>query len=309
MDALPPWDGVTDFITALSDTIHVKGDQAQFRAYFRKWFVGIFPTLFEEQTVNHVILVLIGEQGLYKTTWFNRLLPPSLRRYFYTKTNSNRLIKDDQFTLTEFALVCFEEIDSMRPNELNQLKAMVTTPFINERPFYGRYKEHRPHIASFCGTGNNIQFLTDPTGNRRWLPFEIENIDNPFEYTFPYESVYAQAMSLWKSGFQYWFSQAEIQNLNIHNIHFEAPNLEEELIMTYYRKPFSDERGVFVTTARILERINTCIRQPLIANKIGMVMKKLGFESVRYNSKRGYIVIELTGDDIQRSMKSAALGL
>lgn len=30
------------------------------------------------------------------------------------------------FTLTEFAIICLEEIDEMRPAELNQLKAMVT---------------------------------------------------------------------------------------------------------------------------------------------------------------------------------------
>ena len=64
----------------------------------------------------------------------------------------------------------------MRPAELNQLKAMVTMPYVNERAAYGRNKERHPHIASFCGTGNNVQFLTDPTGNRRWLPFEVSQI-------------------------------------------------------------------------------------------------------------------------------------
>ena len=65
--------------------------------------VGILPRLLDDTVVNHEILVLIGEQGLYKTTWFNFLLPPELRCYFYTKTNSDRLNKDDLFSLTEFA--------------------------------------------------------------------------------------------------------------------------------------------------------------------------------------------------------------
>lgn len=307
--SLPPWDGVTDAIAALANTVHVKGDQARFTAYFRKWFVGILPTLFDEQTVNHEILVFIGEQGVYKTTWFNHLLPPPLRRYFYTKTNSNRLTKDDQFTLAEFALVCFEEIDGMRPSELNQLKAMITLQHINERAAYARNKERRPHIASFCGTGNNLQFLTDPTGNRRWLPFEVESIDSPFARSISYEMVYGQALALWKSGFRYWFSQDEIVGLNRHNAYFEAPNLEEELIATYFRKPFGDETGVFVTTARILERINAYIRQPLMPTKIGAIMKKLGFEAIKYKGKRGYIAVELSNEEIQRDMKSALLGI
>ena len=80
---------------------------------------------------------LSAKQGLYKTTWFNFLLPPELRCYFYTKTNSDRLNKDDLFSLTEFALICFEELDGMRPAELNQLKAMVTMPYVNERAATG----------------------------------------------------------------------------------------------------------------------------------------------------------------------------
>ena len=36
----------------------------------------------DPKVVNHVILVLIGRQGSYKTTWFNYILPPPLQQYF-----------------------------------------------------------------------------------------------------------------------------------------------------------------------------------------------------------------------------------
>lgn len=304
--SLPAWDGTTDYIGRLATTVHVRGDQACFEAYFRKWFVGILPALFEEGTVNNEILVFVGAQGIYKTTWFNYLLPPALRRYFYTKTNSNRLDKDDRLTLAEFALVCFEEIDGMRPTELNQLKALTTLRDINERVAYGHNKEHYSHIASFCGTGNNIQFLTDPTGNRRWLPFEVEFIDSPYEYPVPYEGVYSQALALWKGGFRYWFSNEEINSLATHNSYFEVPNLEEELISMYYCRPVPGEIGVFVTTARILERINSAIRQPLSPTKVGIVMKKMGFEPIRNCGQRGFRVVERTGDEIRTAQEAIA---
>lgn len=308
-DHLPSWDGVSDPIGDLADTVHVKSDQAEFRDYFRKWFVGILPALLDDTVVNHEILVLIGEQGLYKTTWFNFLLPPELRCYFYTKTNSDRLNKDDLFSLTEFALICFEELDGMRPAELNQLKAMVTMPYVNERAAYGRNKERHPHIASFCGTGNNVQFLTDPTGNRRWLPFEVSQIRDPHLHAIPYELVYSQAYALWKSGFCHWFSQEEIRKLNMHNSRFEVPNLEEDLIRTHFRKPFEGEAGIFVTAADILEQISSCLRYPLSPNKIGRIMAGLEFESIRYKGKRGYVTVKKTGEDIDRERRSGALGL
>lgn len=62
----------------------------------------------DPSVVNNVILVLIGEQGTYKTTWFTYLLPPPLRRYFYIKTNANRMGRDDLITLAQYGLVCCE---------------------------------------------------------------------------------------------------------------------------------------------------------------------------------------------------------
>lgn len=303
---LKPWDGVTDYIGALADTVHVKGDQKRFKEYFRKWFVNILPTLLEEHAVNHEILVLIGPQGSYKTTWFSRLLPPELQCYFYTKMNSGTVTKDDLFTLTEFALICLEEIDEMRPAELSRLKAMVTMKGINERAAYGHNKERRTHIASFCGTGNNIQFLNDPTGNRRWLPFEIEDIQDPNLHPLDYEGIYSQAFALWKNGFRYWFDREDIEVLNQHNQNFEVPNLEKELILSHFRRPAPGEYGTFVTTAYILNRINAYIRQPLNPTKVGITMRQLGFESLRSGGQRGYRVMEYTAEEIERNRKALA---
>ena len=303
---LKPWNHTTDYIKQLAATVHVKGDSSVFAEYFKKWFVGIIASLFDTQVVNHEILVLIGPQGSYKTTWFNNLLPVGLQQYFYVKSNNNRITKDDMFTLTEFAIICLEEIDEMRPAELNQLKAMVTMKNVNEREAYGHYKEHRPHIASFCGTSNNVHFLSDPTGNRRWLPFEVESIDDPYANPVDYDEVYAQAYALWKEGFHYWFNAGEVNAVNAHNVDFEVPNLEQELILTRFRLPMPGEECIFVTTAYILNQISGGIKQILSPTKIGIAMKMAGFELVRTASQRGYRVVELKGDEIYRNQCATA---
>ena len=236
--------GEKDYIRELAQTVRVKGgeqEQKLWHLYLKKWLVGMVASWISEDVVNNVILVLIGEQGAYKTTWFNYLLPPPLKQYFYTKTNANRMSKDDILTLAQYALVCCEELDTMRPAELNQLKAAVTMPSIDERAAYAHYHEHRKHIASFCGTGNNTQFLSDPTGNRRWLPFEVESILSPREHPFHYEGIYSQALALYESGFQYWFTKEEIQELNRHNKQFETPHLEHELVDLYFRRPIDSK--------------------------------------------------------------------
>ena len=302
--------GDRDYIQELTQTVRVKGgDQEQmlWHLYLKKWLVGMVASWISDDVVNNVILVLIGEQGAYKTTWFNYLLPPPLKQYFYTKTNANRMSKDDILTLAQYALVCCEELDTMRPAELNQLKAAVTMPSIDERAAYAHYHEHRKHIASFCGTGNNTQFLSDPTGNRRWLPFEVESIVSPRDHPFHYEGIYSQALALYKSGFQYWFTKEEIQELNRHNRQFETPHLERELVSLYFRVPKEGENGMFMTSARAIQIVGTGISQKLNPTRVGLSFNELGFQRVRYHGIRGYLVIQRTAEEMQAYQKGIIL--
>ncbi len=311
LKALPKWkEGDTDHLAELAKTITVKGgDEAQerFARYMKKWLIAMVAAWIKEDTVNNVILVLIGEQGAYKTTWFSYLLPPELRQYFRTKTNSQRMLKDDLLSLAEYGLICCEELDTMKPGELNQLKAAVTMTSVDERAAYARYAEHRPHIASFCGTGNNIQFLSDPTGNRRWLPFEIESIRSPRDVPFNYTGIYAQAYALIKSGYQYWFTQDEVREVNSHNRRYETPKLEHELVMLYFRKPYGDVQGLFMTTARILQHIGENITQKLSPVHVGRALVELGFERKKNNGIRGFVVIPRTGDEMRQYQITMAL--
>ena len=309
LEHLPPWNGEEDHLLAMAMTVQVKGgvdEQLRFAEYLKKWLVAMVAGWVDPLVVNNVILVLIGEQGSYKTTWFQYLLPPELRRYFYTKTNASRMSRDDMLTLAQYGLVCCEELDTMRPSELNQLKAAVTMPTIDERAAYAHYAEHRQHIASFCGTGNNVQFLSDPTGNRRWLPFEVEYIMSPRDNPFDYAAVYAQAYALYRQGFRYWFSQSEIQRLAEYNEQFEVPKIEHELVDIFFRKPIGAEQGVFMPVARALQLIGSNSSLKISDRKLGRAFSDLGYEFKRTSTSRGYIVVQRSGSEIQERLEQLA---
>ncbi len=309
LDGLPRWDGL-DHLGMLADTVAVRGDEADrefFRLCLKKWFVGMVAGWIDDTVVNNVILVLIGPQGSYKTTWFNYLLPPQLSQYFYTKTNAQRMTRDDLLTLTQYGLVCCEELDTMRPSELNQLKAAVTMPTVNERAAYDRYHENRRHIASFCGTGNNPQFLSDPTGNRRWLPFEVLDIMSPRQYPFDYEGIYSQAYALYRDGYEFWFSNYEMRDLAAHNQQFEAPRLESELVDIYFRRPADGEQGEFMPVSRALQIVSGNLTQKLSASMLGQAFKAQGFAYHRTNHGRGYIVVQRSAQEIRERMQQLAV--
>lgn len=302
--SLPEWDGTTDYIGQLAATVHVEGDAALFDNCFRKWLVATVASLMVKEVTNHEILVLVGRQGCYKTTWLARLLPPELRRYFCVRSNNGRLSKDDNLALSEFALICLEEIDELRQSELNQLKALVTLPAVNERRAYAHYKENRPHIASFCGTTNHPEFLNDPTGSRRWLPFTVKHIDDPYTHPVEYAGVYAQALSLWKTGFRYWFDEKEIAQVNARNERFETASLEADLVLASFRVPMPDEECLFLTVGEILQHISGGIKNPLSAVKVGLALRKAGFEHLRVSGKRGYRVVMYTCEEVNRNRRA-----
>ena len=311
LEHLPPWkEEQGDHIMGLSLTVNVKGgsdEQILFYQYLKKWLVAMVASWVSPKVVNNVMLVLIGEQGSYKTTWFANLLPPQLRDYFYTKTNSGLVSKDDLLTLAQYGLVCWEELDSMQQKELNKLKAAMTMPSINERAAYARYHENRPHLASFCGTGNNVQFLSDTTGTRRWLPFEVDSIESPLSSPFDYDGIYAQAYALYRQGFRYWFDKPEIERLQRHNEQFETINLERELVDTYFRIPADGEGGEFMPVSRALQIIGGNISQRLSDRRVGHAFTTLGFTFRRTNSTRGYIVVLRSPLEIKERQQQLAV--
>ena len=304
LEHLLPWtEEQGDNIMELSLSVNVKGDsdeQFLFAEYLKKWLVAMVASWMDDRVVNNVMLVLIGPQGAYKTTWFAHLLPPQLREYFYTKTNSGMVSKDDLLTLSQYGLMCWEERDSMQLKELNKLKAVMTMPSINERAAYAHYHENRPHLASFCGTGNNVQFLSDPTGTRRWLPFEVENIDSPMSSPFNYEGIYSQAYALYRQGFRYWFDRNEILRLSQHNQQFETARSEHELIDEYFRQPVGIEGGEYLPASVILQLVGGTSMKDINATKLGRALTAMGFESKMTRGIRRYCVVRRSTSEMQQ---------
>ena len=304
LEHLLPWtEEQGDNIMELSLSVNVKGDsdeQFLFAEYLKKWLVAMVASWMDDRVVNNVMLVLIGPQGAYKTTWFAHLLPPQLREYFYTKTNSGMVSKDDLLTLSQYGLMCWEELDSMQLKELNKLKAVMTMPSINERAAYAHYHENRPHLASFCGTGNNVQFLSDPTGTRRWLPFEVENIDSPMSSPFNYEGIYSQAYALYRQGFRYWFDRNEILRLSQHNQQFETARSEHELIDEYFRQPVGIEGGEYLPASVILQLVGGTNMKDINATKLGRALTAMGFESKMTRGIRRYRVVRRSTSEMQQ---------
>ena len=301
IDSLPPWDGTTDYIRQFFSMVHYEGtDPDRFFFYTRTWFLAMVASVMKPEVVNHQILTFIGPQGTYKSSFMLHIVPAHLRLYHRCKNNSFQLTKDDYLVLANNMLVQLEEIDRMSDKEVNQLKAYTTMPHVNERPPYARHTVFMPRVASLCATGNNPNFLTDLTGNRRWLPFRIVRIDNPWTADIPYEGMYAQAVELIRRGERFTLNDEEIRQLNEHNRDYQAPDPAMELIVTYFRKPRTEAETLYMTATKIAAKFAPLVK--ISSVRIGMALGELGFEQVRTKKGRFWKVAERIVADIDHRL-------
>ena len=305
----PDWiDFVAQQVKVKTSDEEAKGDKARgkelWRGCFKKWFVAMVASWMKDEVVNHTVLVLVGRQGIFKTTWLDNLIPPELRSYSSKLPLSGQISKDDRLRLCENGMLNIDELDAMCGRELNIVKSLLTSTDVNERAAYGRLKERRVRLASFCASTNKREFLTDITGNRRWLPFEVESIQNPFHTIIPYERLYAQAKALVEEGmFSYWFDMEEMEVLEAHNEEFRAQENEEQLLPILFDVP-AEGKGEFMTTAEISDRLvsHGGIKKPMSTRQLGVIMGKMGFQKAQVRISgtcvRGWLVYKRDQDEI-----------
>jgi len=154
------------------------------------------------------------------------------------------------------------------------------------RRAYGHHIEAFTRRASFMGSVNSSQFLTDSTGSRRFLCFEVLSIN--YQHAIDLRMVYSQAYELFQQGFKFYFDREEIDAITESNEQFQINTVEEELLLTYFQKVSQTEATRFLSAAQILNQITerthvNIVTSPGAVIRLGKALKKFGFEKRKSN--------------------------
>jgi predicted P-loop ATPase len=278
LDKLPIYDGTTDYIQALASTVQTT-DHDLWLKFFRMWLVAWMATMYDNTIVNHTVIVLSGAQGIGKSRWLSRLVPAELSAYSFAGT-INPENKDTLIYLSECFLIILDEFENLNRNQLGSIKELITKEKIKIRRPYGYSAENLPRRASFVASVNRSEFLTDATGNRRFLCFEAKKIN--YQHEIPIDNVLAQALHLFKSGFRYWLDEKDIVEINSSNEKFRTISLEEEALITYFEP--GNEGDPLLTTTEILNRLSSLAKLPVnnsSLKKLGEALRKHKFPRVK----------------------------
>lgn len=236
---LPLWDG-HDHIADLAATVKTDDDEYWLWC-FKKWLVGFVGSLADDETVNQTAPILSGGQGAGKSSWFKSILPPELKKYM----SSGFLQPRDKETLVQLSELCLyimDEVENLKPRNIEAIKELITKSEIYLRRAYTTLSQKYIRRCSFCGTSNEVNILHDLTGNRRFLCQKILDVDYMLS-GIDLSQVYAQAYQLFRSGFQFWFDNEDQAKVEEHNKRFRAESVEEQLISTYLEPCLDGEEG------------------------------------------------------------------
>lgn len=275
LQSLPKRSGTTA-IDYLASTVRVKNADL-FRETLTRWLVSSVANVFEPNGCqNQTCFVMTGGQGAFKSTWLNLLCPPDLIKYLFC--GKIDLQSKDTYILlgTMFIINLDDQLRALNKKDDETLKTIITHPNINVRRPYDRYPSYLSRIASFCGSINSNEFLTDPTGSRRFLPFEVESIAIDTAKEININQVWAEAYALFKQpDFKYWFTVEDFAEMFGSNEDFQVATEEYELLHEYYEVVLDTKlANVHLSTTKLLAQLQTKTRSSLGSKRLSEALRK-----------------------------------
>jgi putative DNA primase/helicase len=209
-----------------------EGYEAFYRQMTRRFMIACVARIFEPGCKVDYMAVLTGEQYAGKSYGLRRLVsPPSGPRHgWFADSPVSIGEKDGPQQLRGNWLYELSELDSFRKAENTQTKAWLSSQEDNFRPPYGRHAIKLLRETMIVGSTNKKKFLTDPTGSRRYLVYQVGDVIDIAWIDANRDQLWAEAVAAYRSGEQYWFTREEVHTLNRLNGAYHDPHVWEDII-------------------------------------------------------------------------------
>lgn len=292
---LPSWDG-HDRVTELARRI--SGADLWVRS-FHRWMLALTAQWTgignEGRRANSVAPILISTaQGLGKSTFCRNLLPEELRPYFTESFDlTNAAAAENK--LASYGLINLDEFDRLPASRMPQLKNLMQMEDLRVRRAYRRSAEALPRIASFIGTSNRRDLLTDLSGSRRFICVEVPA---PIDCVTPIDhaQLYAQLLHELRQGERCWFSKEEEAEIQEANRPFYRVTPAEELVNACFRFAEPGEQGACLRSAAemyaVLKKENPAALRECTCTAFSRLLAQLG-RRVHTRNGNGYWVVRV----------------
>jgi predicted P-loop ATPase len=245
------------------------------------------------------MIVLTGPEGIRKSMLLEAL-SSGPGPWAYCETLGD--IRNPQHYIPSISgpwLVEEGELATFSRRQVGVVKHFLTVKVDRARPAYGRRAIDYPRRCVFAGTSNPHDFLTDPSGNRRFWPIDVSELDIDYLYLIR-EQLFAEAVAAYRSG-EVWYlgddARKEAEEVQTDHLVIDPWT---DLIREWLDGPApADMDFDFTTDAGVRNRVTTndvlcgCLDIPAARVSVGdqrrvsAILKRLGWQRIRVRNTGG----------------------
>lgn len=215
LEALPKWDG-KDRMPELLRLLTDDNPSGLYQKMVTKTLIAPVARAYNPGCMVRTLTILIGEQGIMKSSFWARLSPNRWYTDYCSFTNitgehgQRELIKQSQG-------VVFAEVPEMRgmaQGNVDAVKHFLSATAANIVDKFEKHAVHMPRIGVFVGTSNPSELFRDDTGHSRFWPLQCRSLKPGEKIDVGYiesnlNQIWAQALHLYHSGEKWWLDDGK----------------------------------------------------------------------------------------------------
>jgi len=201
------WDGVPRVETMFTRLFGAEDTELN-RAISRKWMAGAVARVMRPGCKFDNCLVLYGQQNLGKSSFAD-----ILSKGWFNDSDINIGNKDGYASLHGSWIIELAELASVKRSDVESVKTFLSKREDTYRPAYGRRVATFPRQCVFFGTTNELEFLRDRTGNRRFWPIEVAHAVDQDALRAEVDHLWAEAYVIWQRGEKTWMDTKHLEAL------------------------------------------------------------------------------------------------
>ena len=274
------WDGTARLDGLATSALGAAGEMPA--RMLRRWFISAVARALKPGCKVDTVLVLVGEQGARKSTFFQVLAGEHFSDSHVDLANKDAFLQFRRAWVLEWGEI--ERITGRRGAD--EIKSLLASRFDDFRPPFGRALVRVPRSCVIVGSTNQQQFLDDETGSRRFWVIRVSHEINAAALAAQRDQLWAEAVAAYLAGEPWWFDAADDAD--------REKAAEEHTIDSPWEqslRPWITEqgRGDFLTS-ELLYALNIPTKDHAdrrITRELGRVMRRLGYQYRTHRVVRG----------------------
>ena len=245
--------------------------------------------------------------GGFKSTFINEFIAPPCFMPQYFSSSALNLEKTERINVVlaeKFIVHLDDTLRSLNKKDNDIMKNLITQHEISFIRPYGKNIEEYPRLANFIATLNGKEFLAEDE-NRRYLPFVVINISIEQAAKVNRNLVWKEAYNLYKSGYKYYKTKDELNNLFDSFKGYQISTVEGELFIKYFKGYKVGEKldigGTAMTVTDILVHLTTMSKMNLVKSRLTTFLRNKNIEyktRAALNGSYAYTVYKYSNTEV-----------